>query len=94
MQFFLFFPQKFVNFWKGNNKLLFVQIELENCMSTAKVTGFAKVLVAPTFRVGKTYAIQSSGLGSLEPNTLVMGWPSKWREEGHENSAEVRLCCV
>jgi len=63
-------------------------------MSTAKVTGFAKVLVAPTFRVGKTYAIQSSGLGSLEPNTLVMGWPSKWREEGHENSAEVSLCCV
>jgi len=67
------------------------RIELENCMSIAKVTGFAKVLVAPTFRVGKTYAIQSSGLGSLEPNTLVMGWPSKWREEGHENSAEILL---
>lgn len=39
-----------------------VQVELENCMAAAKVTGFGRVLISPTYREGKTYAIQSSGL--------------------------------
>ena len=55
------------------------------------MTGFGRVLIANSYRQGKTYAIQSSGLGSLEPNTLVLGWPTKWREEGHDDNAEVRL---
>lgn len=60
-------------------------------MAEAKVTGFGRVLIANSYREGKTYAIQSSGLGSLEPNTLVLGWPTKWREEGHYDDAEVKL---
>ncbi len=67
-----------------------VQMELENHMNEAKVTGFGRVLVSPCFREGKTYAIQASGLGSLEPNTLVMGWPDKWREQGKKHCAKVR----
>jgi len=58
-------------------------------MSEAKVTGFGRVLCANSYREGKSYAIQSSGLGSLEPNTVFLGWPTKWREEGHEDNAEV-----
>lgn len=61
-------------------------------MVDANVTGFAKVMVAPTYREGKTYAIQSSGLGSLEPNTLVLGWPMKWRnDKNHEQNSEVKI---
>lgn len=60
-------------------------------MNEAKVIGFGRVLVAPTYREGKTYAIQSSGLGSLEPNTLVLGWPTKWLDERHEDSAQVGI---
>lgn len=60
-------------------------------MAEAKVIGFGRVLRANSYREGKTYAIQSSGLGSLEPNTVVIGWPTKWREEGHEDNAEVDL---
>ena len=68
-----------------------VQVELENCMAAANVTGFGRVLISPTYREGKTYAIQSSGLGSLEPNTLVLGWPTKWQDVGHQDSAEVQF---
>lgn len=67
------------------------KIELENRMAEAKVIGFGRVLIAPSYREGKTYAIQSSGLGSLEPNTVVLGWPTKWRVPGHEDNAEVLL---
>lgn len=70
---------------------MLVQVELENCMAAAKVTGFGRVLISPTYREGKTYAIQSSGLGSLEPNTLVLGWPTKWQDVGHQDSAEVQF---
>ncbi|KAG0621679.1 hypothetical protein M758_3G040000 [Ceratodon purpureus] len=74
------------------NQVVTEKIELENHMADANVTGFAKVMVAPTYREGKTYAIQSSGLGSLEPNTLILGWPMKWRDEGdYEESAEILL---
>jgi amino acid transporter len=67
------------------------KIELENRMAEAKVTGFGRVLCANSYREGKSYAIQSSGLGSLEPNTVVLGWPTKWRDEGHQDNAEVLL---
>ncbi|KAL3688956.1 hypothetical protein R1sor_015265 [Riccia sorocarpa] len=67
------------------------RLELENSMQAASVTGFARVLVAPSYRVGKTYAIQSSGLGGLEPNTVVLGWPSNWREDENSNSSQVML---
>ncbi|CAK9238252.1 unnamed protein product [Sphagnum troendelagicum] len=67
------------------------RMELENHMNEAKVTGFGRVLVSPCFREGKTYAIQASGLGSLEPNTLVMGWPNKWREQGKKHCAEHKV---
>ncbi|EFJ12492.1 hypothetical protein SELMODRAFT_425250 [Selaginella moellendorffii] len=66
-------------------------VELENCMQAAQVTGFSRVFVAPSYREGKTYAIQSSGLGSLEPNTLLLGWPKNWRNGEEKNSAEVLL---
>lgn len=70
------------------------KIELENRMAEAKVIGFGRVLIAPSYREGKTYAIQSSGLGSLEPNTVVLGWPTKWRVPGHEDNAEVYLSAL
>lgn len=78
-----------MQFWQSP-----LQVELDNRMNASKVTGFGRVLIAPTYREGKTYAIQSSGLGSLEPNTLVQGWPTKWREPGHEDTAEVKLCIL
>ncbi|KAJ7516469.1 hypothetical protein O6H91_22G059400 [Diphasiastrum complanatum] len=67
------------------------KVHLENCMVEAKVTGFARILVAPTYREGKMYAIQSSGLGALEPNTVLLGWPTKWHEEEHKDHAMILL---
>lgn len=63
-------------------------------MEHEKVAGFARALVASSYRQGKTCAIQTGGLGSLEPNTLLLGWPDKWQETGHRDSGEVSACCV
>lgn len=60
-------------------------------MQAAHVTGFTRVLVTPSYKEGKSYAIQSSGLGGLEPNTLVLGWPNNWREDEHYHNSEVSV---
>lgn len=52
--------------------------DLERRMKKEKVTGFSRTLIAASYREGKSFALQSSGLGALEPNTLLMGWPHRW----------------
>lgn len=44
-------------------------------MEEEGVRGFAHVVVASTFRAGKSFAIQGLGFGGLEPNTVLLGWP-------------------
>lgn len=80
----------------GSNKWIFgltSQLELENAMQKLNVQGFVRVLVASNYREGKSFAIQSSGLGALEPNTLLLGWPNEWHQEGHYHNAEVSTSC-
>eukprot|EP01012_Entosiphon_sulcatum_P018378 TRINITY_DN2311_c0_g1_i1.p1 TRINITY_DN2311_c0_g1~~TRINITY_DN2311_c0_g1_i1.p1 ORF type:complete len:905 (-),score=120.59 TRINITY_DN2311_c0_g1_i1:102-2816(-) len=68
-----------------------VRLEMERVMESARLKGFARTVVAPSFREGKTFALQLLGLGGLEPNTLLEGWPHHWNEAGHEGDAEAFL---
>ncbi|KAJ7563353.1 hypothetical protein O6H91_03G106500 [Diphasiastrum complanatum] len=65
------------------------KVKLENSMQAAGLTGFARVLVAQSYRQAKSYIIQSSGIGSLEPNTVLLGWPKKWRHDKHKDRAPI-----
>ena len=56
---------------------------LEERMAEENVLGFPHVMVAPSYRVGKSMVIQGVGLGGLEPNTVLLGWPHNWRAGGH-----------
>uniref|UniRef100_A0A8D0CNB6 Solute carrier family 12 member 6 n=1 Tax=Sander lucioperca TaxID=283035 RepID=A0A8D0CNB6_SANLU len=45
-----------------------------------RVKGFCQCIVAQKPREGISHMIQSSGLGGMKPNTVVMGWPHAWRQ--------------
>lgn len=63
---------------------------LEQHMAKVSIEGFAQVIVAPSYRAGKSITIQGSGLGGLEPNTILLGWPHNWRSGGkHVDDADV-----
>lgn len=49
-------------------------------MDKERVKGFYQCIVAQKPRDGISHMIQSSGLGGMKPNTVVMGWPHAWRQ--------------
>ncbi|XP_031562034.1 solute carrier family 12 member 6-like [Actinia tenebrosa] len=53
---------------------------LRQNMNDEKVKGFMKVITAEDVKEGISYLIQASGLGALEPNTVLLAWPENWRE--------------
>lgn len=48
-------------------------------MEEERVKGFVDVLVAPDVTEGISHIIQTSGLGGMKPNTVIVGWPYGWR---------------
>ncbi|KAF9421356.1 hypothetical protein HW555_002571, partial [Spodoptera exigua] len=52
---------------------------LRRCMDEEKVKGFVDVLVAPHIADGLSHLVQTTGLGGLKPNTVIVGWPYGWR---------------
>lgn len=61
--------------------LVFVLLQtLKHLMDKERVKGFCQCIVAQKPREGISHMIQSSGLGGMKPNTVVMGWPHAWRQ--------------
>nr|XP_037867149.1 solute carrier family 12 member 4 isoform X4 [Bombyx mori] len=52
---------------------------LRKCMDDEKVKGFVDVLVSPNVPDGLSHLVQTTGLGGLKPNTVIVGWPYGWR---------------
>ena len=50
--------------------------ELDAFMKRNKYNVFSKVIVSQNIENGMVYLIQSSGLGGLEPNTVLLSWPN------------------
>lgn len=54
-------------------------------MEAEKVKGFCQVVISSNLRDGMSHLIQSSGLGGLQHNTVLVGWPRSWRQkEDHQ----------
>jgi len=53
---------------------------LKDVMRYEKVAGFCKVITARDLTEGYLFLIQSCGLGCLSPNTVILAWPSDWKE--------------
>ncbi|XP_041842658.1 solute carrier family 12 member 6-like isoform X1 [Melanotaenia boesemani] len=68
------------NFLHSFGEALAAEQTLKNLMDKERVKGFCQCIVAQKAREGISHMIQSSGLGGMKPNTVVMGWPHAWRQ--------------
>ncbi|CAJ0931311.1 unnamed protein product, partial [Mesorhabditis belari] len=55
--------------------------ELAVTVRSHKIKGFCEVLVSETMLNGISCLIQTSGLGGLRHNTVMLPWPTHWNEE-------------
>ncbi|CAH1121202.1 unnamed protein product [Ceutorhynchus assimilis] len=60
---------------------------LKSIMEKERVKGFAEILVAKEVSEGLCNLVQTSGLGGLKPNTVILSWPYGWREDADEEQA-------
>ncbi|XP_044741711.1 solute carrier family 12 member 7 isoform X2 [Chrysoperla carnea] len=63
-------------------------------MNEEKVKGFVDVLVARNITDGLSHLIQTTGLGGLKPNTVILGWPYGWRQSEDDRTWHVFLQTV
>ncbi|XP_061525662.1 solute carrier family 12 member 6-like isoform X4 [Phycodurus eques] len=68
------------NFLHSYGEALAAEQTLKLLMDKERVKGFCQCIVAQKAREGISHMIQSSGLGGMQPNTVVMGWPHAWRQ--------------
>lgn len=41
----------------------------------------------PSFQtIVSIFSVQTSGLGGLKPNTVILGWPYGWRQSEHDRT--------
>ncbi|XP_046385480.1 solute carrier family 12 member 7 isoform X3 [Ischnura elegans] len=52
---------------------------LRRTMEEERVKGFVDVLVARSIPDGICHLVQTTGLGGMKPNTVILGWPHAWR---------------
>lgn len=52
--------------------------QLDEYLSKNKLHVFSKVVLTNDVENGLIYLIQASGLGGLEPNTVLLSWPEEW----------------
>ncbi|XP_067117383.1 solute carrier family 12 member 6-like [Osmerus mordax] len=68
------------NYLHSYGEALAAEQTLKHLMDKEKVKGFCQCIVAQKPREGISHMIQSSGLGGMRHNTVVMGWPLAWRQ--------------
>uniref|UniRef100_A0A3Q0RNH3 Solute carrier family 12 member 6 n=1 Tax=Amphilophus citrinellus TaxID=61819 RepID=A0A3Q0RNH3_AMPCI len=68
------------NYLQTYGEALAAEQTLKHLMDKERVKGFCQCIVAQKPREGISHMIQSSGLGGMRPNTVVMGWPHAWRQ--------------
>uniref|UniRef100_A0A3B5AFE5 Solute carrier family 12 member 6 n=1 Tax=Stegastes partitus TaxID=144197 RepID=A0A3B5AFE5_9TELE len=68
------------NFLQSYGEALAAEQTLKHLMDKERVKGFCQCIIAQKPREGISHMIQSSGLGGMKPNTVVMGWPHAWRQ--------------
>ncbi|XP_050840803.1 solute carrier family 12 member 4-like [Serinus canaria] len=54
---------------------------LRVALARAGARGFVQVLVTPEPGAGLAALVQGVGLGALRPNTVLLGWPRRWRQQ-------------
>ncbi|KZC06268.1 Solute carrier family 12 member 6 [Dufourea novaeangliae] len=79
---------------QNSGEALAAKQSLRKTITEEKVKGFVDVLVARNIVDGLSSLIQTTGLGGMKPNTVILGWPYGWRQSEDERTWRVFLQTV
>ncbi|EZA57194.1 Solute carrier family 12 member [Ooceraea biroi] len=79
---------------QNSGEALAAKQSLKKTAAEEKVKGFVDVLVAKNIVDGLSSLVQTTGLGGLKPNTVILGWPYGWRQSEQERTWRVFLQTV
>ncbi|XP_072743132.1 solute carrier family 12 member 6 isoform X4 [Anoplolepis gracilipes] len=82
------------DYTQNSGEALAAKQSLKKTATEEKVKGFVEVLVAKSAVDGLSSLIQTTGLGGLKPNTVILGWPYGWRQSEEERTWRVFLQTV
>ncbi|XP_044577930.1 solute carrier family 12 member 4 isoform X2 [Cotesia glomerata] len=82
------------DYTKNSGEALAAKQNLRRIADEEKVKGFVEVLVAGNTIDGISALIQTTGLGGMKPNTVILGWPYKWRQSEDDNTWRVFIQSV
>ncbi|XP_016906771.1 solute carrier family 12 member 4 isoform X3 [Apis cerana] len=71
---------------QNTGKTLAAKVNLRKTIAEEKVKGFVDVLVAKDVVDGLCSLIQTTGLGGMKPNTVILGWPYSWKQSQEERN--------
>ncbi|KAK9296417.1 hypothetical protein QLX08_009570 [Tetragonisca angustula] len=71
---------------QNTGKTLAAKVNLRKTFAEEKVKGFVDVLVARDVVDGLSSLIQTTGLGGMKPNTVILGWPYRWKQSQEERN--------
>ncbi|XP_076667536.1 solute carrier family 12 member kcc isoform X2 [Andrena cerasifolii] len=79
---------------QNSGEALAAKQSLRRTIVEEKVKGFVDVLVARNIIDGLSSLVQTTGLGGMKPNTVILGWPYGWRQSEDERTWRVFLQTV
>ncbi|XP_076762528.1 solute carrier family 12 member kcc isoform X6 [Xylocopa sonorina] len=79
---------------QNTGKTLAAKVNLRKTITEEKVKGFVDVLVAKDVVDGLSSLVQTTGLGGMKPNTVILGWPHRWKESQEGRTWRVFLQMV
>ncbi|CAL1680199.1 unnamed protein product [Lasius platythorax] len=82
------------DYTQNSGEALAARQSLKKTAAEERVKGFVDVLVAKNAVDGLSSLIQTTGLGGLKPNTVILGWPYGWRQSEEERTWRVFLQTV
>lgn len=82
------------DFTRCSGEALAAKQSLRKTMDEERVKGFTDVLVASDITEGISHLIQTTGLGGMKPNTVILGWPYGWRQSEEDRTWHVFLQTV
>ncbi|XP_053986701.1 solute carrier family 12 member 4 isoform X2 [Hylaeus volcanicus] len=79
---------------QNSGEALAAKQSLRKTITEEKVKGFVDVLVARNIVDGLSSLVQTTGLGGMKPNTVILGWPYGWKQSQDERTWRVFLQTV
>ncbi|CAB4064973.1 SLC12A4_6 [Lepeophtheirus salmonis] len=61
------------------------KFSIQQVIKDEAVKGFADVVVSKDISDGVCHLTQTTGLGGMKPNTVILGWPNSWRKKEEDS---------